>query len=87
MDFQYADYFGTQPSTGYERLLYDCMLGDATLFTHRDGVEATWALFTPLLEAWAKQGAEGLEFYKSGSWGPEGADNLLAQDGRCWRKQ
>jgi glucose-6-phosphate 1-dehydrogenase len=87
MHFSYAAAFGKSSANGYERLLLDAMLGDATLFTHRDGVEATWALFTPLLEAWAKQGAEGLEFYKAGSWGPECADKLLAKDGRHWRKQ
>jgi glucose-6-phosphate 1-dehydrogenase len=87
MHFSYSAAFGKSSANGYERLLLDAMLGDATLFTHRDGVEATWALFTPLLEAWAKQGAKGLEFYKAGSWGPEGADKLLEQDGRHWRKQ
>jgi glucose-6-phosphate 1-dehydrogenase len=87
MHFSYAAAFGKSSANGYERLLLDAMLGDATLFTHRDGVEATWALFTPLLEAWAKQGAKGLEFYKAGSWGPECADKLLAKDGRHWRKQ
>jgi glucose-6-phosphate 1-dehydrogenase len=87
MHFSYAAAFGKSSANGYERLLLDAMLGDATLFTHRDGVEATWALFTPLLEAWAKQGAEGLEFYKAGSWGPECADKLPAKDGRHWRKQ
>jgi glucose-6-phosphate 1-dehydrogenase len=87
MHFSYAAAFGKSSANGYERLLLDAMLGDATLFTHRDGVEATWALFTPLLEAWAKQGAEGLEFYKAGSWGPEGADKLLEKDCRHWRKQ
>jgi glucose-6-phosphate 1-dehydrogenase len=87
MHFSYSAAFGKSSANGYERLLLDAMLGDATLFTHRDGVEATWALFTPLLEAWAKQGGDGLEFYKAGSWGPECADKLLANDGRHWRKQ
>ena len=50
-------------------------------------IDTPLPFFTHMLEAWAKQGAEGLEFYKSGSWGPEGANKLLAQDGRCWRKQ
>ena len=54
MDFSYAQAFGSSSANGYERLLLDAMLGDATLFAHRDGVEATWALFTPVLDAWAR---------------------------------
>ncbi|HTV06690.1 MAG TPA: glucose-6-phosphate dehydrogenase [Acidobacteriaceae bacterium] len=86
MDFNYADAFGTSSANGYERLLLDAMLGDATLFAHRDGVEATWSLYTPVLEAWAK--AEPLAFpnYASGSWGPKEAAELLQRDGRQWKK-
>jgi glucose-6-phosphate 1-dehydrogenase len=85
MDFSYADAFGKSTANGYERLLLDAMLGDATLFAHRDGVEATWALFTPILEAWAKQHQE-FPNYEAGSWGPEASDKLLNQDGRGWYK-
>jgi glucose-6-phosphate 1-dehydrogenase len=85
MNFSYADNFGKSTANGYERLLLDAMLGDATLFAHRDGVEATWALFTPILEAWAKQ-KENFPNYESGSWGPKAADELLAKDGRAWAK-
>ena len=52
MDFRYADYFGTEPSTGYERLLYDCMIGDATLFQRADMVEAGWSVVEPVLDVW-----------------------------------
>ena len=52
MDFAYADYFGSTPSTGYERLLYDCMIGDATLFQRADMVEAGWAVVEPILDIW-----------------------------------
>lgn len=86
MHFSYADAFGKSSANGYERLLLDAMLGDATLFAHRDGVEATWALFTPILEAWAKDQNTGFPNYTAGSWGPEAADALLAKDGRTWRK-
>jgi glucose-6-phosphate 1-dehydrogenase len=86
MHFSYADAFGKSSANGYERLLLDAMLGDATLFAHRDGVEATWALFTPILEAWAKDANTGFPNYASGSWGPEAADQLLANDCRHWRK-
>jgi glucose-6-phosphate 1-dehydrogenase len=85
MDFSYADAFGKSTANGYERLLLDAMLGDATLFAHRDGVEATWALFTPILEAWAKQ-KENFPNYEAGSWGPQASCDLLARDGRAWGK-
>ena len=85
MNFSYATAFGKSSANGYERLLLDAMLGDATLFAHRDGVEATWALFTPILEAWEKQKMD-FPNYASGSWGPEDADKLLAEDGRTWAK-
>ena len=85
MNFSYADAFGKSSANGYERLLLDAMLGDATLFAHRDGVEATWALFTPILEAWAKL-KQDFPNYAAGSWGPESSDKLLEKDGREWRK-
>jgi glucose-6-phosphate 1-dehydrogenase len=84
MNFQYSAAFGTSSANGYERLLLDAMLGDATLFAHRDGVEATWALFTPVLEAWAAKKPQGFPNYASGSWGPQCADDLIAKDGRRW---
>ncbi|MEO6801785.1 MAG: glucose-6-phosphate dehydrogenase [Granulicella sp.] len=86
MDFSYAEAFGKSSANGYERLLLDAMLGDATLFAHRDGVEATWALFTPILEAWAADIRSDFPNYAAGSWGPADADALLAKDGRSWRK-
>lgn len=86
MDFSYASAFGTSSANGYERLLLDAMLGDATLFAHRDGVEATWSLYTPLLEAWAASPPQNFPNYASGSWGPKLADELLARDGRRWQK-
>ncbi|MCU1322355.1 MAG: glucose-6-phosphate 1-dehydrogenase [Acidobacteriaceae bacterium] len=86
MHFSYAAAFGKSSANGYERLLLDAMLGDATLFAHRDGVEATWALFTPILEAWAAKVATGFPNYAAGSKGPDCADELLAKDGRAWRK-
>ncbi|MBB5341180.1 glucose-6-phosphate dehydrogenase [Tunturiibacter gelidoferens] len=84
MAFSYADAFGKSSANGYERLLLDAMLGDATLFAHRDGVEATWALFTPILEAWAKVEGKHFPNYAAGSEGPDCADELLAKDGRKW---
>jgi len=83
MDFRYADYFKTAPSTGYETLIYDCLLGDATLFQRADNVEAGWAGVQPILDAWNVTPAE-LHFYPAGSNGPAAADALLHKDGRHW---
>src|SRR5271154_5033515 len=86
MDFSYAEAFGKSSANGYERLLLDAMLGDATLFAHRDGVEATWALMTPILETWAKDPIRDFPNYAAGTWGPATADALMKSDGRKWRK-
>jgi glucose-6-phosphate 1-dehydrogenase len=85
MDFDYARDFGTSHSTGYERLLYDCMLGDATLFQRADMVEAGWAAIEPVIDVWKALPARGFPNYAAGSWGPKEADELLARDGRAWR--
>ena len=86
MKFRYKDYFKTEPSTGYETLIYDCMIGDNILFQRADGVEAGWRAVQPFLDAWKKAGAKGLEFYQAGSEGPARAEELLGRDGRNWRK-
>jgi glucose-6-phosphate 1-dehydrogenase len=86
MNFSYADAFGASSANGYERLLLDAMLGDGTLFAHRDGVEATWALMTPILEAWAKDPVKDFPNYAAGTWGPAASDAMLKSDGRKWRK-
>jgi glucose-6-phosphate 1-dehydrogenase len=86
MDFSYADYFGHSPSTGYETLLYDCMIGDATLFHRADVVEAGWDIVKPLQDSWEQAPAAPVELYDAGSWGPRGADALLGRDGRRWRE-
>jgi glucose-6-phosphate 1-dehydrogenase len=86
MKFRYKDYFKVEPATGYETLIYDCMIGDNILFQRADSVEAGWKAVQPFLDAWKKAGAKGLEFYKAGSEGPPGADELLKRDGRNWRQ-
>jgi glucose-6-phosphate 1-dehydrogenase len=86
MKFRYKDYFQVEPSTGYETLIYDCMIGDNILFQRADSVEAGWQAVQPFLDAWKKAGAKGLQPYKAGSEGPEAADELLKRDGRSWRK-
>jgi glucose-6-phosphate 1-dehydrogenase len=86
MKFRYKDYFKAEPATGYETLIYDCMIGDNILFQRADSVEAGWQAVQPFLDAWKKAGARGLENYKAGSEGPAAAEDLLRRDGRSWRK-
>lgn len=85
MKFRYKDYFKTEPSTGYETLIYDCMIGDNILFQRADSVEAGWQAVQPFLDAWKKAGAKGLKIYDPGSEGPEEANELVERDGRSWR--
>jgi glucose-6-phosphate 1-dehydrogenase len=85
MDFEYADYFGKQPSTGYERLLHDCMVGDATLFQRADMVEAGWRVVSPMLDVWKALPPRTFPNYAAGTWGPKEGDALLEHDGRHWR--
>jgi glucose-6-phosphate 1-dehydrogenase len=85
MDFRYNSSFGVESPEAYERLLLDALLGDSTLFTRSDEVQASWSLITPILRAW--DGAPAPEFpnYEAGSWGPRAADALLGE-GRKWRR-
>ena len=85
MNFEYADYFGSQPSTGYERLLHDCMIGDATLFQRADMVEAGWCVVSPVLDVWKALPPRNFPNYAAGTWGPRDAEDLLERDGRHWR--
>lgn len=87
MCFNYADYFGSASSTGYERLLYDCMIGDATLFQRADMVEAGWSVITPVLDVWQALRPRDFPNYAAGTWGPKDADSLLARSSREWRFQ
>jgi glucose-6-phosphate 1-dehydrogenase len=85
MDFAYADYFGVTPSTGYERLLHDCMIGDATLFQRADMVEAGWSIVNPVLDVWKALPPRNFPNYPSGTWGPKESEELMERDGRRWR--
>jgi glucose-6-phosphate 1-dehydrogenase len=85
MDFNYKDYFGSTPSTGYERLLYDCMMGDATLFQRADMVEAGWCVVQPVLDVWKALPPRGFPNYAAGTWGPSEAIELMERSGRSWR--
>ena len=84
MDFDYVDYFGKVSSTGYETLLYDAMIGDATLFQRADMVEAGWSMVQPILDVWKALPPRSFPNYPSGSWGPTDADVLLKREGRHW---
>ncbi len=85
MDFKYEDYFDLKPSTGYETLIYDVLIGDPTLFNRADNIEAGWKGTQPVLDAVAN-GYDTVHPYAAGTDGPKAADELLARDGRQWRK-
>ena len=85
MRFRYKDYFKVAPSTGYETLIYDCMIGDATLFQRADNIEAGWQAVQPVLDAWANNPVKDIPNYVAGGNGPAEADELLARDGHAWR--
>ena len=84
MQFRYAEAFKVDPPEAYETLLLDVMLGDATLFMRADQVEFAWSIVEPVLDIWAAVEPYDFPNYPSGSWGPESAEALIAQDGRSW---
>jgi len=84
LNFAYKDFGAQVETTGYEQLLYDCMIGDPTLFHRADMVEAAWKIATPILDLWASLPARDFPNYASGSWGPAAADQLIQKDGRAW---
>jgi glucose-6-phosphate 1-dehydrogenase len=84
MRFDYRESFEASRGTGYEVLLYNCMIGDATLFSRTDLVESAWRIAQPILDAWAAAPAEDFPNYPAGSWGPKSAYDLLERDGRRW---
>jgi glucose-6-phosphate 1-dehydrogenase len=85
MNFKYADYFETAPNTGYETLIYDCMIGDAMLFQRAIDIEAGWRVVDPILAAWRDAGGRGLNTYAAGTSGPQAAEALLEESGQQWR--
>ncbi|MGR3912316.1 MAG: glucose-6-phosphate dehydrogenase [Candidatus Rhabdochlamydia sp.] len=85
MDFKYGSYFGMTPPEAYERLIYDAIMGDSTLFASQDEVLLSWKLFSPVLDLWKEQKSDALFTYPAGSWGPKEADDLLERDGKKWR--
>jgi glucose-6-phosphate 1-dehydrogenase len=86
MDFSYGSAFGDELPEAYERLLLDAMSGDATLFMRRDEIEASWGFVTGVLDGWSERGAPALEPYAAGGQGPAGAERLLGEGDRQWRR-
>jgi glucose-6-phosphate 1-dehydrogenase len=86
MDFTYGSAFTVDSPDAYETLILDALLGDASLFTRADEVEGAWARVTPIIESWADEDAPDFPNYEAGTWGPEEADELLAREGRKWRR-
>ncbi len=86
MDFTYGSAFQADSPDAYETLILDALLGDASLFTRADEVEEAWSIVDPIVEAWAEMPAPDFPNYEAGTWGPETADDLLARDGRRWRR-
>ena len=84
MRFDYREAFQAARATGYEVLLYHCMLGDAMLFSRTDLVESAWKIAQPILDVWAASPAEDFPNYPAGSWGPKAAFDLIERDGRKW---
>ena len=84
MAFRYSDLAQGLPNTGYETLLYDCMIGDRTLFHRADMVEEAWRVATPILDIWKAVPPRDFPNYAAGAWGPARADDLIRRDGREW---
>ena len=86
MSFRYATTFGSNTPEAYERLVLDAMIGDGTLFIRGDEAETSWKIYTPVLDHWKAEGRKGMDSYAAGSWGPPGADALLAKHSHSWRQ-
>ena len=84
MRFTYKESFQAAPPEAYETLLLDVMLGDATQFMRADQLEAAWSIITPILDGWESVPPADFPNYAAGTWGPEAAEVLIAQDGRSW---
>ena len=86
MNFGYAEAFGALEHEAYETLLLDCMLGEATLFTRSDEVEAAWSVVDPIIDFWANKRPDHFPNYAAGTWGPTVADEFIAREGAKWRE-
>ena len=84
MDFSYSESFTEESPEAYERLILDAFLDEASLFPTNEEVELSWRILDPILKSWESHGAP--EDYPAGTWGPPGADGLMARSGRQWRR-
>ncbi|HBA91769.1 MAG TPA: glucose-6-phosphate dehydrogenase, partial [Anaerolineaceae bacterium] len=85
MEFDYDETFGSEPPDAYERLLLDCIMGDATLFTRADEVRGQWSYVTDIINGWKNNPVRNLPVYESGTWGPPGLDEFIHLNGLTWR--
>ncbi len=86
MDFTYGSAFSVDSPDAYETLILDALQGDASLFTRADEVEEAWSIVDPIIDAWAEAPEPDFPNYDAGSWGPAAAHELLAREGRRWRR-
>jgi glucose-6-phosphate 1-dehydrogenase len=84
LDFTYASFGERTAATGYETLLYDCMIGESSLFHRYDSVDASWQICNPILDVWSALPARDFPNYESGTWGPAASDQLIGQSGHQW---
>ena len=84
MDFSYTEAFTEESPEAYERLILDALLDQSSLFPTNDEVELSWRILDPIVEFWATQGRP--EEYQAGTWGPPGADRMMARQNRQWRR-
>ena len=84
MDFAYGGAFVESSPEAYERLILDVLLGDPPLFPQHEEVELAWEILDPVIEHWSRQ--TSIDTYTSGTWGPASADEMIARDGRVWRR-
>ena len=84
MEFSYGDVFTEESPEAYERLLFDALIGDPTLFIRSDEVIRSWMIVDPIISHWANTPGR-VSLYEAGSWGPPEADRLLGEIGREWR--
>ena len=85
MDFNYGSSFGERSPSAYETLLLDAIVGDPTLYTRQDMVEASWSVVEPIQNTW-RETKSNFPNYAAGTWGPSAADDMLARRGHVWRK-
>lgn len=84
LDFSYKEFGESSAATGYETLLYDCMIGDMTLFHRYDSVDASWRIVDPILDVWNALHPRDFPNYAAGTWGPEASDHLIKKFGHSW---